>query len=286
MLARVAIVPDAVSTLESTKSSVPLPIGVGSPSLVSVTAPCCGLASALCSSAKIAFRQIEVDLQRVHLGDRHQRGRRAAVAVADGDEVAHGDADGAQPAGNRRGDGGKAKLDIVGVDRRLVGIDGRRRRLLRGNGLIIGLLRAGLLGDQVLGALKIGTRAGQHRLVLGERRLVLGELRLQRAVIEREQGVAGLHHLAVLDVDRDDLTGHPRIDVDHCRRGDEADGVAPDREIGRRCRRRKIEAERAPLPPAACLSPAACLVTSRFVRRRDLLHADELLSLAQRVGER
>ena len=60
MLARVAIVPDAVSTLESTKSSVPLPIGVGSPSLVSVTAPCCGFASALCSSARLLSGRLKL----------------------------------------------------------------------------------------------------------------------------------------------------------------------------------------------------------------------------------
>ena len=65
-----------------------------------------------------------------------------------GDEIAERHLDGAQPAGNRRGDRGEAELDLIGVDRRLVGGDRRRGRLLGGERLVVGLLGAGLLGDQ------------------------------------------------------------------------------------------------------------------------------------------
>jgi len=122
----VAMVPEAVSTLESTKSSVPLPdrrrvavLGQRHPRF------CCGLASALCSSARLLSRQVEVDLQRIDLRDRHPAG----VAVLElplltVTRVADRNIHRAQSPGNRCRDRGKAELNIVGIDRRLVG---RRR---------------------------------------------------------------------------------------------------------------------------------------------------------------
>ena len=65
---------------------------------------------------------------------------------------------------------------------------------------------AGLARHQIAGALEVGFGTRLQRLVLGECRLVLGKLGLERPIVQREQKIAGFHHLPVLHMDVDDLT--------------------------------------------------------------------------------
>ena len=58
-VARAVMVPDAVSTVEFTKSSVPEPIGFASPSLVSVTVIEPGFASACCKRLRSASGRLK-----------------------------------------------------------------------------------------------------------------------------------------------------------------------------------------------------------------------------------
>ena len=130
---------------------------------------------------------------------------------------------------DRRGNVREIELQLVGVDGRLIGIDGRLCRLLRGKGRVVGLPGSGALVDEILGAAQIRGDADQLRIVLGKHRLVVGKGRQHDAVVERDQEIAGLHHLAVLDVDARHLARDARADHDNRRRLDRAEGADDDR---------------------------------------------------------
>ena len=123
-------------------------------------------------------------------------------------------------------------MDLVGIYRRLIRSHRGLRCLLRSQSLVIGLLCASLPGKQALGPVQVGISARRQGLILGQRRLVLLQLRLQGAIIERNEKIALLDHLSVLDGNGHDLAGDACIDVGDSRRRQEADGVTLDREIG------------------------------------------------------
>ena len=187
------------------------------------------------------LRHREGDVDRRHLVDgRHWRG----VGLAH--EIADLDGGGADAAGDRRGDGAIAELDLeiveqalIGLDRRainfglglgVVEIDGRRRRL--GD-------QIGIAGDVAHGAVELG-------LVAGDGAFGLRDLGLDGAAIEREQQVALLDLLAVAEMHADDVGVDARLD------GDAGDRASP-------CRARRGAPE-----PACARAVATSTGTTRL----------------------
>ena len=181
---------------------------------------------------QIVLGKVEDHLDRIDLGDRDKAGAaRAAGGVvrAAANQIADRNLHGAEAPVDRRGDFREIELQLIGVDGRLIGLDRRLRRLLRGQCRIIGLLGAGALVDEVLRAAEIGRGADQQRIVLGKHGLVAGKCREHDAIVERDQEIAGLHHLAVPDVDARHLARDARADHDDRRRLNRAEGPHDER---------------------------------------------------------
>ena len=106
-------------------------------------------------------------------------------------------------------------------------------RLLRGDGglgdalglgaLVESLLGDGLVAEQLLAALQIGFGEGEIGARLRQIGPHLLEHDLERPAVDGEQQIALLHHLAVDEMDRGEIAGQPRADLDRFHRGEAAD---------------------------------------------------------------
>ena len=140
---------------------------------------------------QVVFRNGEHDRDRLQLGDHDQ-----AVRVAGAHDVAEVDLAQPEAAADRRGDAAVDQLQLGGVDRRLVDLDG---------GLVLahqGFLRIDLLfGDRILLeqraiAFHVDLRVLQQRLVARHLAFGRGELRLEGAWIDFREKIARAHDLA------------------------------------------------------------------------------------------
>ena len=107
------------------------------------------------------------------------------------------------------------------MDHRLLRGDGGLRHALGLLALVEGLLGDGLVVHQLLAAGEIGLGEGEIGARLREIGAHLVERDLERPVIDGEEQIALLHHLAVGEMNLRKIAGHPRADLDRID-GDEA----------------------------------------------------------------
>ena len=148
--------------------------------------------------------------------------QRRVAAVAAGHEIADRDTAVADAPVHRR-----AQLRIFIevefglMNHRLLGGDGRLRHALGLLALIVGLLGDGLIVYEFLAAREIGLGESEIGARLREIGAHLVERDLERPVVDDEQKIALLHHLAVGKMDLGEVTGDARAHVDRID-GDEA----------------------------------------------------------------
>ncbi len=136
--------------------------------------------------------------------------------------------------------------------RRLLRRDGRLSDALRLRALVEGLFGDGLVAHELRGAPEIAFREGEIGARLREIGLGLVEGGLERPLVDGEQKIALLHHLAVGEIHPIEIAGHARADFHRVDRNEAADILvlidddAPDRMGDRHGRRRR----RASLLPA------------------------------------
>ena len=167
----------------------------------------------------VALARLENHVDRVLAHDRRERAGWRTDQIADG-EIGEPDA-----AVDRRVDLGIAEIDLRLVERRLrLEHVGLRRRLV-GRALIDGGLRDVLVAHQLLAARELKRGIGLGRLGLGEIGALLRDRRLVGVLLDAEQEVAGLDHLAFGEEALLDEARHARDDVDLVDGGDAADEI-------------------------------------------------------------
>ena len=168
---------------------------------------------------RLIHGELEADrIERNDVGE-HRRG----AARAAGDEVAGRHAAVADAAGDRRAKLGEFEIELGLAHRGLVGGNRSGRTALGLGALVEGLLGDGAVADKLLGALEIGF--GESEIGLGLRQ---GAVRLRHGVLERplvdgEQQIALLDHLAVAEMDLVEIARDAGADLDRIHRDEAAD---------------------------------------------------------------
>ncbi|MNV21527.1 hypothetical protein D3C71_1124650 [compost metagenome] len=174
----------------------------------------------LAHGGQLALGQVEHDMDRMDLGQRHQR-RAGADDVAGVDRADTGD------AGDRGGHAGVLQLHLGRAHAGFVGGHGTfELGHLVALGVQVGLGHVlAVLGG--VGALVVGARGGQLGLVLALGRGGFIEAGLQGARVDLGEQVALLDFLAFLEVDTDQLAADLRADGDgvHRRHGSQRAGI-------------------------------------------------------------
>ena len=191
----------------------------------------------------------ELEADRI---DRHDGGeQRRAAGSAAGDEIAGRHAAVADAAGDRRAQLGELQIELGLAHRGLVGRDRRRGAALRLRALIEGLLGDGAVAHELLGALEVGFGEGEIGLGLREIGARLVERVLERPLVDGEQQIALLDHLAVAEMHLVEIAGDARANLDRVHRDEAADiFVLIDDAALDRLRDRHRRAAAAPRPAA------------------------------------
>ncbi len=150
--------------------------------------------------------------------------KRGVAARAAGHQVAWRNAPVADTARDGGRELGELEVELSLSDGRLLRLDGGTRNPLGLDPLVERLLRDDGAAREALAALQVALREGEIGARLRESRLGLVERRLEGAAIDREQGLALAHHLAVLEVDGVEIAGHARAHLDIVD-GDEAPDI-------------------------------------------------------------
>src|SRR5437588_6036254 len=174
-----------------------------------------GVAAALCSIAR-ELGVLEIDLLipvKAHV-DRIERHQRREERLSIGHEIAAGDERAADTPGDWRGHAREVEIQRCGIERGLRGFHVRLPLLEPGSAGVELLLRDGMLSEEPGRPVALGARQYQLRARLGELGAGLVALGNVRPRIDDEQDVAFFDFAAVLEVDRGDVAGDARPDLD------------------------------------------------------------------------
>src|SRR4029079_14154089 len=130
-----------------------------------------------------------------------------------GDEVAARHAAVADAARDRRAEFGEFEIELGLADRGLVGGNRSRRATLRLGALVEGLLGDGAVADELLGALKIGIGESEIGLSLRQGAARLRHRVLERPLVDGEQKIALLNHLAVAEMNLVEIARNAGADL-------------------------------------------------------------------------
>ena len=173
------------------------------------------VAGALCPIAR-KLGVLEIDLLipvKAHV-DRIERHQRREERLSIGHEIAAGDERAADAPGDWRGHAREVEIQRCGIERGLRGFHVRLPLLEPGSAGVELLLRDGMLSEEPGRPVALGARQYQLRARLGELGAGLVALGNVRPRIDDEQDVAFLDFAAVLEVDRGDVAGDARPDLD------------------------------------------------------------------------
>ena len=133
----------------------------------------------------------------------------------------------ADPAGDRRLDLGVGEVDLRVAQRRLGLLERGLGLELLALALVVGRLRAGVGAQQIGGALELDLGVGERGLGGVARGRLLVDRRLVGVGLDREQDLAFLDLVAVVELARTEEALHARPQVDLVDRGRTADELRP-----------------------------------------------------------